>query len=258
MRELLQDINQAIDELSASLYDREARNRAWAKIEVCQSKARRILAASSAPAQGCARKPIAWRWRTRPEFSESAEDQIWLTASTEPKFINPHHHEVEPLYARESAENAAASDPIKRKQVEAICRAICKVECVDPDSDEYGGNSDPFWVRYANAVDEALCSSTPAGSAQKEETFSEIIEKHVIPAVAGLLRPQPGSSEERRPQDWIAQALDGFFAEFDIAGAAKGALIGKLTLACVGIQGEVEIEPFTQLFSSAVREGEQP
>jgi hypothetical protein len=53
----------------------------------------------------------------------------------------------------------------------------------------------------------------------------------------------------RRPQDWIVQALDGFLASdgADITPAAKAALVAQMTLACVGIQGEADTEPFHQL-----------
>lgn len=57
---------------------------------------------------------------------------------------------------------------------------------------------------------------------------------------------------ERRPQDWITAALAGFFADEgrDIPDAIKGALAAKLALACVGIQGEVEIPPFTRMLAN--------
>jgi hypothetical protein len=54
---------------------------------------------------------------------------------------------------------------------------------------------------------------------------------------------------DRRPQDWIASALEGFFAGEgrEMRGTMKGALVAQLALACAGIQGEVEIEPFERL-----------
>jgi hypothetical protein len=47
-------------------------------------------------------------------------------------------------------------DPFNRKQVEAVCRAVCGVEGIDPDSDVYGDECDPQWSRYADAVASAL------------------------------------------------------------------------------------------------------
>lgn len=60
----------------------------------------------------------------------------------------------------------------------------------------------------------------------------------------------------QRPQDWITTALRGFFADegLEMPAGMKGALIAQLALACVGIQGEVEIEPF----ESIVRGGNAP
>lgn len=49
-------------------------------------------------------RPVAWRWRTLPKWSEVPEDQEWQAILSEPDFINPHHHEVEPLYAGLSAQ----------------------------------------------------------------------------------------------------------------------------------------------------------
>ncbi|BBB99423.1 hypothetical protein BE61_48680 [Bradyrhizobium elkanii USDA 61] len=43
--------------------------------------------------------PVAWRWRTLPQFSEEPEDQEWALSPTKPIFLNPHHHEVDPLYS---------------------------------------------------------------------------------------------------------------------------------------------------------------
>jgi hypothetical protein len=51
------------------------------------------------PAQG---EPVAWRWRTLPAFRERDDNGEWSLTNTAPStedFINPHHHEVEPLYA---------------------------------------------------------------------------------------------------------------------------------------------------------------
>lgn len=69
--------------------------------------------------------------------------------------------------------NEAIFDPVRQKaadeiialrkclhtQVEAICRAVCGVEGVDPDSDVYGDSCDPQWARYADAVAAALLST---------------------------------------------------------------------------------------------------
>jgi hypothetical protein len=58
---------------------------------------------------------------------------------------------------------------------------------------------------------------------------------------------------DRRPQDWITTAIEGFFAEEgrEMQGAMKGALVAQLALACAGIQGEVEIGPFARLLDEA-------
>jgi hypothetical protein len=65
-------------------------------------------------------------------------------------------------------------------------------------------------------------------------------------------QPESAGGDARRPQDWIVQALDGFFAEFgdNLPEQAKAALAAKMTLACAGIQGEVETEPFYRLLSA--------
>ena len=44
-------------------------------------------------------EPLAWRWRTLPRYRETGEDDSWALTEKQPKFINPHHHEVEPLFA---------------------------------------------------------------------------------------------------------------------------------------------------------------
>ena len=60
---------------------------------------------------------------------------------------------------------------------------------------------------------------------------------------------------KRRPQDWIVQALDGFFANEgrEMPAGMKGDLVARMTLACTGIQGEAEIEPFTRLLNDGVQ-----
>jgi hypothetical protein len=54
---------------------------------------------------------------------------------------------------------------------------------------------------------------------------------------------------DRTAQDWITTALEGFFADegCEMHSAMKGALVAQLALACAGIQGAVEIEPFERL-----------
>lgn len=55
----------------------------------------------------------------------------------------------------------------------------------------------------------------------------------------------------RRPQDWIAIALEGFLADeaSSLPPEVKGSLVAKMALACTGIQGEVEIAPFERLLT---------
>ena len=86
-----------------------------------------------------------------------------------PKFANPANFVVEPLYKTAPLTPAEGEDPFNRKQVEALCRAVCKVEGVDPDDDTFGDGCDPAWTRYADAVAEVLwhtpvdCSCARAG-----------------------------------------------------------------------------------------------
>lgn len=61
------------------------------------------------------------------------------------------------------------TDPFNRKQVEAICRAVCKVEGVDPDDDVFGDGCDAQWTRYANAVADALLPEQPAATPPNEQ-----------------------------------------------------------------------------------------
>lgn len=63
------------------------------------------------------------------------------------------------LQAKAAAGQMSAPDPFNRKQVEAVCRAVCKVDGIDPD-DEAESCDDPAWTRYADAVAEALASSS--------------------------------------------------------------------------------------------------
>ena len=45
--------------------------------------------------------PVAWRWRTLPQWREADDDEEWQFLTVEPKasdFMNFHHHEFEPLY----------------------------------------------------------------------------------------------------------------------------------------------------------------
>ena len=59
-------------------------------------------------------------------------------------------------------------------------------------------------------------------------------------------------STPERPQDWIVTALDGFFADQGrgMPGTVRGDLVARLALACAGIQGEVELEPFERLLTA--------
>lgn len=61
--------------------------------------------------------------------------------------------------------------------------------------------------------------------------------------------PKSMAVDGRRPQDWIAMALDGFFEDDGrkMPERMKGALAAKMVLACAGIQGEVDVEPFERL-----------
>ncbi len=64
-----------------------------------------LAATPASPLRG--REPVAWRWRTLPKFSEDAADRQWQLTPTAPNFINPHHHEVEPLFASPPEQPAA-------------------------------------------------------------------------------------------------------------------------------------------------------
>ena len=57
---------------------------------------------------------------------------------------------------------------------------------------------------------------------------------------------------DMRPQDWIVTALDGFFAREgrEMPPVMKGALTAQMALACAGIQGDVDVEPFHGLLST--------
>jgi hypothetical protein len=67
-------------------------------------------ALAALPAVTTEGEPVAWQWRTLPKFSEDAADQEWSLTLTAPDFINPHHHEVEPLYRALPASKAAGDD----------------------------------------------------------------------------------------------------------------------------------------------------
>mgnify|MGYP001610459267 CR=1 FL=1 len=60
-------------------------------------------------------------------------------------------------------------DPFNRRQVEAVCRAVCEVEGVDPDSDVYGDGCDTQWSRYADAVAAAIYAAQPASPLRESE-----------------------------------------------------------------------------------------
>lgn len=61
-----------------------------------------------------------------------------------------------------------------------------------------------------------------------------------------------GEAMDRTPQDWIVNALDGFFAREgrEMPPMMKGALVAQMALACCGIQGEVEAQPFARLLET--------
>lgn len=84
------------------------------------------------------------------------------------------------------------------------------------------------------------CGNVPARSGNAEECDED-----------AALDQQIEAARQMRPQDWITTALDGFFAGDgrDMPAGMKGALVAKMTLACTGIQGEVEVEPFRRLLS---------
>lgn len=50
----------------------------------------------------------------------------------------------------------------------------------------------------------------------------------------------------RKPQEWVAIALAGFFDRDGrtLTEEQKGALAAQMALACAGIQGEVDVEMF--------------
>jgi len=58
-------------------------------------------------------------------------------------------------------------------------------------------------------------------------------------------------SMPERPQDWIVTALHGFFADQgrEMPETIRGDLVARLALACAGIQGEVEVDPFERLLT---------
>jgi hypothetical protein len=74
---------------------------------------------------------------------------------------------------------------------------------------------------------------------------------NMVRVAQGALDQYANAVQERRPQDWIAAALDGLFEREGRSMPAdmKGALIAQMTLACTGIQGEVDVEPFTRLLT---------
>lgn len=67
------------------------------------------------------------------------------------------------------------SDPFRRAEVEAICRAVCKVEGVDPDGDTLGDGCDPVWTRYADAVFSALVPTGPQAVQVTEEEIGDLL-----------------------------------------------------------------------------------
>jgi hypothetical protein len=66
---------------------------------------------------------VAWRWRTLPRYRESGDDGGWTLLERQPAasdFMNPHHHEIEPLYAHPSSTRAVS--------VEELAQQICDVD----------------------------------------------------------------------------------------------------------------------------------
>jgi len=95
--------NEVVERVARAIYEQEP----WGDGTTWQSmpesgelefrrKARAAIAAMPSPWRG---EPVAWRWRTLPQFSEVDDDGKWQLAETAPTFINPHHHVVEPLFA---------------------------------------------------------------------------------------------------------------------------------------------------------------
>lgn len=76
---------------------------------------RMVIAALRAAASA---EPVAWRWRTLPQWSETAADQEWQLLDKKPvasDFMNFHHHEFEALYTHHAPDAeivAALSDAI--------------------------------------------------------------------------------------------------------------------------------------------------
>lgn len=126
-----------------------------------------------------------------------------------------------------------APESFNRKQVEAICRAVCKVEGLDPDDDTFGDGCDLAWTRYADAVAGALAAQPPAAPVETErKTFTippgyEAVRDSEGRAT-GEVRPQ--SSAETARLDWqTASQADCSDALYQIGGALRR--IGRFDLA---------------------------
>lgn len=76
-----------------------------------------------------------------------------------------------------------------RALVEAICRAVCKVEGVDPDDDVFGDSCDAQWTRYADAVAEALDLSAAVATARLRGLMIEHMAT-IMPAIRNLASNQ--------------------------------------------------------------------
>lgn len=57
------------------------------------------------------------------------------------------------------------------------------------------------------------------------------------------------------PQDWVAIALFGFFADegSTLTERQKGDLAGRMALACAGIQGDVDVQKFQKTVFAEAR-----
>jgi hypothetical protein len=105
-------------------------------------------------------------------------------------------------------------------------------------------------------IRETVETLAPSGAVKAAEhldgpTFMHEAEA-LVAGIVALAGQSPAASDARRPQDWVVQALSGWFAEHgdQIPDVAKGDLAAQLALACAGIQGDVETEPFYRTLSA--------
>jgi hypothetical protein len=84
----------------------------------------------AAPAQG---EPVAWRWRTLPRFREDGDIGEWSWEETAPDFMNPHHHEVEPLYADLPSSPAPTVSEEERHAIEHARYMVANAGASNPD-----------------------------------------------------------------------------------------------------------------------------